>query len=399
MSRTAIVAVLALAACPQLPDDTDTNVGTDRGPGTADTADTAPPCPEDLLEENDTVAAAVQPEMLPVIGQVCAGDEDWFELDATSGCVTIVDLEFASAEGDLDLEIYNGEDRLAVSSSTTDNESARFYIEEATTVQARVVGFFGAENGYRLSTSAECEPCELPDDFEENDTRETAAEVSFPIMADGCVGDPDWYATPSTLMDGCALDVTLQPFDALPTDISLSVVSDTGVTIAEATSGAVGISTRTLGAPTDVLGVEASTTVVYDLSTRVSCPDVAALDCATQSFDVWQNNITTTAIQLRDGVTVRGSLCGVAGPDWWSAPFQDGCTTIVSVTSSSADGIAVGTPVTNNVVGTPTVADGTVAVSTITVEADNLVRVEPQDATSLYDIRADILCGDTAEAQ
>ncbi len=397
MSRSAIVAVLALCACPSLPDDSDTNGGTDIVPGTSDTADTAPPCPEDLLEENDSGATAIRPEMLPVSAQVCAGDEDWFEIDATAGCVTVVDLDFATDQGDLDLEIYNGEDRIAVSASTTDDESARFFVEEATTVQARVVGFFGAENAYRLSVSAECEPCELPDDFEDNDTRETAASVSFPVMADGCVGDPDWYAAPTTLLDGCALDVTLQPLDVAITDVSLTLTDDTGVTVAVGTPGAVGLGLRTLGAPTDAIGVEASTTLVYDLSTRVSCPDAAPLDCTTDSNDVWQNNVSTTAIQLRDGVTVSGALCGVAGSDWWSVPVQSECTTVVTVTSSAADGIAIGTPVTNGVEGIATTADGTVAISTVTEMNDNKVRIDAQELTSLYDIRADIVCGEPAE--
>jgi hypothetical protein len=397
LSRTAIVAVLALCACPKLPDDSDTNGGTDIGPGTTDTADTAPPCPEDLLEENDSGATAIRPEMLPVSAQVCAGDEDWFEIDATAGCVTVVDLDFATADGDLDLEIYNGEDRIAVSSSTTDDESARFYVEEATTVQARVVGFFGAENAYRLSTSAECEPCEVPDDFEENDTRETAASASFPIMADGCVGDPDWYAVPTTLLDGCALDVTLQPLDVAASDVSLTLQDNTAVTIATGAPQAVGIGLRTLGSPTDAIGIEASTTLVYDLSTRVSCPDATPLDCTTDNNDVWQNNVTNTAIQLRDGVTVSGAICGVAGSDWWSVPVQSDCTTVVTVTSSAADGLAVGTPVTNGVEGTPTTAEGTVAVSTVTEFNDNKVRIDAQELTSLYDIRADIVCAEPAE--
>ncbi len=397
MPRSAIVAVLALCACPGLPEDSDTNGGTDIGPGTTDTADTAPPCPEDLFEENDSGPTAIRPEMLPVAAQVCAGDEDWFEIDATAGCVTVVDLDFATDQGDLDLEIYNGDDRIAVSSSTTDDESARFFVEEATTVQARVVGFFGAENAYSLSASAECEPCERPDDFEENDTRETAVSVSFPIMADGCVGDPDWYAAPSTLLDGCALDVTLQPLDVGVSDVSLTLTDSAGVTIATGTPGAVGLGLRTLGAPTDAMGIEASTTLVYDLSTRVSCPDATPLDCATDNNDVWQNNVASTAIQLRDGVSVSGAICGMAGSDWWSVPVQTGCTTVVILTSSAADGIAFGTPVTNSVDGTPTTADGTVAISTVTEMNDNLVRIDAQELTSLYDIRADVVCGEPAE--
>jgi hypothetical protein len=397
LSRSAIVAVLALSACPGLPDETDTNGSTDIGPGTTDTADTAPLCPEDLLEENDSVDAAIRPEILPISAQVCAGDEDWFEIDATPGCVTVVDLAFANDQGDLDLEIYNGEDRIAVSSSTTDDESTRFFVEEATTVQARVVGFFGAENAYSLSTSAECAPCEFPDAFEDNDTRETAASAAFPVMADGCVDDPDWYAAPTTLLDGCVLDITLQPLDVGVSDVSLTLVDSTGGTVATGTPGAVGLGLRTLGAPTDVIGVVASTTLVYDLSTRVSCPPLPPLDCTTDNNDMWQNNVASTAIQLRDGVSVRGSICGVAGSDWWSVPVRSECTTVVTVTSSSTDGTAIGTPVTDGLDGTPTTADGTVAVSTVTGFGDNQVRIDAQDLTSLYDIRADILCAEPAE--
>jgi hypothetical protein len=137
--------------------------------------------------------------------------------------------------------------------------------------------------------------------------------------------------------------------------------------------------------------------LVYDLSTRVSCPPLPPLDCTTDNNDMWQNNVASTAIQLRDGVSVRGSICGVAGSDWWSVPVRSECTTVVTVTSSSTDGTAIGTPVTDGLDGTPTTADGTVAVSTVTGFGDNQVRIDAQDLTSLYDIRADILCAEPAE--
>ncbi len=105
------------------------------------------PCEADVLEPNDLRAEA---SALPLPGAaadlaICAGDVDWFAVDAEAGDIVTIQAIFAHADGDLDLRVYDPLVSqtlpIATSTSTDDDEEAVITVPLATTLYVRVSGF------------------------------------------------------------------------------------------------------------------------------------------------------------------------------------------------------------------------------------------------------------------
>lgn len=104
------------------------------------------------------------------------GDADWYAFDLdTEGRLTI-DLTFAHADGDLDLEIYRDgvAAPLATSESTTDNEQVVVAHAPAGRYYVHVYSFVGEENVYDLAITHESAAICEPDRLESNDERADA---------------------------------------------------------------------------------------------------------------------------------------------------------------------------------------------------------------------------------
>ncbi len=160
----------------------------------------APVCQDDAAEDNDALEAAI-PAAPGAYGglAVCADDEDWYAVAVCAGGAVAVDVTFAHAGGDLDVELLDaGGDVLDTSDSSDDDERVEHAAEADAVVFVRVYGFAGAENAYGLNVAVDgCAPVACEDDgAEDNDTLETAAEAA-PGLAEGlavCAGDDDWFA-------------------------------------------------------------------------------------------------------------------------------------------------------------------------------------------------------------
>lgn len=124
---------------------------------------TPPPmCEDDPAEDDDNEGQAVYTEIFPdpfvdTTRAICAGDEDWFEIEAYTGEIVQVDLTFTDADGDLDLKfLAGGVDQCTTTEcrSSTDNESFQYTVPASCspcTYYVVVHGFSGAENLYDIS--------------------------------------------------------------------------------------------------------------------------------------------------------------------------------------------------------------------------------------------------------
>ncbi|MBN2359435.1 MAG: PPC domain-containing protein [Deltaproteobacteria bacterium] len=173
-----------------------------------------PTCREDGYEDNDDQAHATLVTAGTYDGQTCAGDEDWFAINLNAGDTLDVNLLFAHANGDLDLQLRAPDGvLLRTSASTDDNEEILDYVvPNAGSYALRVRGFLGAENSYRLSIVVTPAAPVCPEDgYEENDTRATATPyLTTPIAGQICAGDYDFFSVALNVGDAltAALDFT-----------------------------------------------------------------------------------------------------------------------------------------------------------------------------------------------
>ncbi|MAJ47077.1 MAG: hypothetical protein CBC35_07415 [Planctomycetes bacterium TMED75] len=121
---------------------------------------------DDLYEENDSCSNAVF--LSSGAGSyddliVKAKDEDWYRVNVPSGQTINFDLQFADANGDIDIELFSlscSGDLVDEGDSNTNNESAQWSNFEATSkrIFARVFMYDGSENDYDMDISFENNP-------------------------------------------------------------------------------------------------------------------------------------------------------------------------------------------------------------------------------------------------
>ena len=102
--------------------------------------------------EHNDVAAEAQPLGIwrPFFGQICDHDDDWFEVSLEEAGDLQVVLHFVHGEGDLDVQVLRGDERLGIANSSNDNELLQLPGLAAGTYLVRVYGYQGATNAYRL---------------------------------------------------------------------------------------------------------------------------------------------------------------------------------------------------------------------------------------------------------
>ena len=163
-----------------------------------------PVCPDDGLEPNDNIAQAVLlTPQARIDAHICPGDPDWYVLPRVRiGTRLQVDLSFIDNRGDLDLEIYRGDQLspLRASRSTTDNETIDFSASFSGDIFVRVVPKANDSNTYTLRSTLQADPggirC-LDDRFEPNNTIESAVSWTSsqnPQPLSLCAQDNDWFA-------------------------------------------------------------------------------------------------------------------------------------------------------------------------------------------------------------
>lgn len=117
-------------------------------PGTGPVADAC-------ADGNDTRATATPLPPAGVDGRICVEDQDFYAFEVGARSRVTVTAAFRHADGDLELEVSNDAGTvLRSSTSGTDDETIALELG-AGRYFARVWGYRGAENSYRLSVAAE----------------------------------------------------------------------------------------------------------------------------------------------------------------------------------------------------------------------------------------------------
>lgn len=113
----------------------------------------------DLHEPNEARGGAATRLYPPAaaLGRTCEDDLDYFRFLVKKDCTAVAALAFTDDDGDLDmrLERYDGT-VLDRSSSVSDDESTDWTADRSTLVYARVYGFRGAQNSYRIDVTTTC---------------------------------------------------------------------------------------------------------------------------------------------------------------------------------------------------------------------------------------------------
>jgi hypothetical protein len=189
-------------------------------------------CQDDGREPNDTAAQAVTLTPGTYSGlEVCAGNDDWYQVMLRAGDNLDVSIDFTHASGDLDLAVYRPDRStlLGKSDGVVDGERLSFrVVPETGLYPIRVYGYQNAQNRYTLTIGGGT--C-LDDNLEENDTR-TAARTIAPGTIRTlalCAGDEDWYKVSVTA--GQNLRVAIR-FRHAAGDLDLRILKPDGTNLA-----------------------------------------------------------------------------------------------------------------------------------------------------------------------
>ncbi len=169
-----------------------------------------------------------------VDGQICAGDDDWYEIN--DGGAFTVTLDFDDSAGDLDMEAVDAAgNQLGVSSGSGNEES----LTESGPFYVHVYGYNGATNSYTLTVgagssdtgstdtggSASPPPSYGCDPSSSDDTMGSANVLTGATTIDAqiCAGDDDWYEIDASGEWTVTID-----FDATGGDLDMEAVDMDG---------------------------------------------------------------------------------------------------------------------------------------------------------------------------
>lgn len=160
-----------------------------------------PPAGQDPYEPNDRWQEAAVLEAGTYEGaNIAVNDRDWFRIDAPVGALVRFSIEFDHGAGDLDMEMYEGDNKVDSSTGTGDTETVDHTWDGEKPLLVKVFGYREAEGAYTITVTTEGgidlgDPCD-----DNNETMETALELgagTYPGLAI-CPGDVDWFRIPAT---------------------------------------------------------------------------------------------------------------------------------------------------------------------------------------------------------
>ena len=161
----------------------------------------APPAGADPFEANDRWqdAAVLTPGEYEG-ARITANDRDWFRIDANVGALVRFQITFTHGDGDLDVEMYEGDQKVDSSAGTGDAETVDSTWSGEKPLMVKVYGYSNAEGAYSISVTSQGgvdlgDPCD-----DNNETLETAFELGegfYPGLGI-CSNDVDWFRIPAT---------------------------------------------------------------------------------------------------------------------------------------------------------------------------------------------------------
>lgn len=137
---------------------------------------------DDSYEENDSIGTAAELSGNGTYGALHCEDDDWYKVYAYAGDQLDVSILFSDAISDLDLKLTNASGVTLVGSySISDNEAVSYNIATDGYYFIKVYDYGGYGNTYDLVVAGlgQSGGVGSDDSYEENDTRDTAAALSF----------------------------------------------------------------------------------------------------------------------------------------------------------------------------------------------------------------------------
>jgi hypothetical protein len=294
-------------------------------------------CPEDLYEQNDDLATAVPVtgSGVPLLAQLCPGDEDWFAITLAKRDELAVLLDFVHLSGNLDLELRGPAGTVVASSATlTDDEQA--------SVVATVAGVYGirvfaptsaVENAYALTVTHA--PYVCPEDaFEPNDSASAPAAARLvdgqPRTAAVC-GDEDWYPFAAQAGEGIVLRLA---YDGRWGDLNLQLLAPDRTTVVATVEGGNGQALlQRMATVTGTYLVRVWSPAGGDLEYTLT-PGLTAYACTN---DTLEPSSAAHPVPL-PGNVLRGGMICIGDEDWYTVQVAPGETLIASLVFTHEDG-------------------------------------------------------------
>jgi uncharacterized protein (DUF2141 family) len=323
-----------------------TNLTCNMTSGRCETPPPAPMCTRDAFEPNDTQAAAraLTAGMTQSGLGACTGEDDFFSFALAAGDRLQIQVDYATAEGDVDISLLNAAGTsVASSASTSGRESVSYTAMTAGTYAIRVYLYRDSGttpgNTYSIQlTHTPAPPVQMctNDRFEPNDSQ-TAATTMSPRREAGlnlCMGNDDFYAI--SLVPGDQLTVDLAFRDA-EGDIDLRLLDPSGASVASSlgTGDAERVTFTALTAGRYAIRAYLYTDDGtspgngYDLTTAITvvCPN-----------DRYEENDTASAARtITSGTYASLSSCDL-DDDWYKVTLSAGQLLRVNVRFPHAEG-------------------------------------------------------------
>jgi len=267
------------------------------------------PCTADAFEPNDGPGEATGlgtgswPDL-----QVCTEDSDWFRFDLEEGETVEIAITFQHQFGDLDLALRDvtGSAVLSAAASESSYEVVAYTAPNAMSVMARVTGYQGNTNSYRLDATKTTPDGSCPEDVAGLHVSPVTALVLFSgyyqnLVA--CPSVPDWFAV--DLNGGETVTVQIVPGESGVTTpggpLTVELYSDSSaspVATATAAQGQPAAATWTLTAPGRLsYRVSANVSTAYSMDQWIQEP---AGPCQPDRLE--PNNDATVATVVDPGV-------------------------------------------------------------------------------------------------
>jgi hypothetical protein len=177
-------------------------------------------------------------------GIVCGSDDrDNYEVRVSSRCAARAAIDFTHADGDIDINVKQGESTVARGTSVTDDETV-FFAAETTATYGLELRRFSSDNDYTVDVDTRCYDdldCSDDDVYAPNKSMNEARDISGNGYAVGIAcnsggSTADWFEYSVT--SGCAFQASLDNTGITAGgDLDLKVFNAGGTKVAESLTG------------------------------------------------------------------------------------------------------------------------------------------------------------------
>lgn len=202
------------------------------------------PCDPDAFEPNDMRGAAAPLADIQIDPgtrtynnlTICAGEVDWYEIPALCRVERLdARIDFVHADGDLDIELWDGDNRIDRSLGEEDSEVVTARNRPESPLYVMVYGPEGPTTTYDLTITLVCDSC-VDDPFDAppgNDDEEHAVAVELDQLYENlaaCRADADWYRADFAAGDNIRVQLC---FHQLECDMEVNVRAPDGTLMNE----------------------------------------------------------------------------------------------------------------------------------------------------------------------